>query len=164
MATESTYVVMVTNKMILTLWWLPINSSVCTYLCTYLCTYYCTTAQKRCLFRHFFHAVGPAKFGGEKSERKKRRKLSPHAHPSLSSMAKSKSIVLVQIKDNGAQRWFGIISSIKPGRLKGMQEEIHSLYEYVCTCCKSCWWWVHQARNKLNSQKHFSCHCCNWIA
>ena len=104
-------------------------------------------------------------WGRKKRERKEEKTLPSYLHIStLSSMAKSKSIVLVQIKDNGAQRWFGIISSIKPGRLKGMQEEIHSLYEYVCTCCKSCWWWVHQARNKLNSQKHLSCHCCNWIA
>ena len=33
------------------------------------------TAQKRCLARHFFRAVGLAKFGGEKRRRKKREKL-----------------------------------------------------------------------------------------
>jgi hypothetical protein len=67
---------------------------------------------------------GRPNLGAKKVREKRGENSPPHIHL-ISSMAKS--IVIVQIKDNGAQRWFGIIRSIKPGRLQGMQEEIHSL-------------------------------------
>jgi hypothetical protein len=53
--------------------------------------------------------------GAKKEKEKKGGKLSTAKYLANTSMAKKNRHL--NINDNGAQRWFGIISSIKPGRL-----------------------------------------------
>ena len=78
---------------------------------------------------NLFFMCGRTNLGAKKEREKEKKTLAPAClHPLHGHRCNATK------KDNGAQRWFRIIiKSIKPDRLQGVHEEIHSLLCYVCT-------------------------------